>query len=190
MLGCGSHRFAQDTRVGALAIDEALSHSLVHQRLDRLPIKLDIEPFGHAPDLGAKRGIAVDHRHSIHGLIKIFDHWLRADKIDPLVRLNHHRSFTGGVQVHELVAAFPRVLAHQFMADTLLGEDQADLARKGAERELEELPHGAAALAAKAGASSGEDRSDRAYSPLPDLRLARHRRSPVRPQAMLDSPRE
>src|SRR5947209_8203947 len=84
MLGRGPHRLAEDARVGALAIDQSLSHPLVHQRLDRLPIKLDIEPFGHAPDLGAKRGIAVDHRHSIHGLIKIFDHWLRADKSDPL----------------------------------------------------------------------------------------------------------
>ena len=35
----------------------------------------------------------------------------------------------------------PRVLAHQLMADALLGEDEADLAGKGAQRELEELPH-------------------------------------------------
>ena len=132
----------------------------------------------------------MDHRHSIHGLIKIFDHWLRADKIDPLVRLNHHRSFTGGVQVHELVAAFPRVLAHQFMADTLLGEDQADLARKGAERELEELPHGAAALAAKGRASSAADRSDRAYSRPRDQPRVRRRPAPASRRAKRGSPPE
>jgi hypothetical protein len=33
------------------------------------------------------------------------------------------------------------------MPDALLGEDQPDLARKGAQRELEELPHGGGALA-------------------------------------------
>jgi hypothetical protein len=32
------------------------------------------------------------------------------------------------------------------MADAFLGEDQANLARKGAQRELEELPHGGPAL--------------------------------------------
>ena len=71
----------------------------------------------------------------------------------------------GRVQVDELVALLPRVLAHQLMADALLGEDQADLARKGAERELEELPHGAAALAASGAVRLAlRDRSDRAYS--------------------------
>ena len=47
-----------------------------------------------------------------------------------------------GIEVHELVAPLPRIFAHQLVADALFGEDQADLARKGTERELEQLPHG------------------------------------------------
>ena len=58
-----------------------------------------------------------------------------------------HRRLAGGVQVDELVAPLPRIFAHQLVRDALLGEHQADLAREGAERELEQLPHGAAALA-------------------------------------------
>src|SRR5260221_10120341 len=128
--------------------------------------------------------MAVDHGHAVDGLVEIFDDRLRADEGDRLVGLDHHRSFTSGVQVHELVSALPRIFAHQLMADAFLGEDEPDLARKGAEGELEELPHGAAALAAKAGASSGEDRSDRAYWRLPDRPRVLHRRSPAtRPEA-------
>src|SRR3712207_7575985 len=41
------------------------------QRLDDLPVELDVEPFGHAPDLGSQRGIAVDHRHSVDRLVQI-----------------------------------------------------------------------------------------------------------------------
>jgi len=63
-----------------------------------------------------------------HGLIEIFDDRLRADERDALVGLDHHRSFARGVQIDELVALLPRVLAHQLMPDPLLGEDEPDLA--------------------------------------------------------------
>ena len=142
MLGRDPHRLAQDPCVGAFAADQALAHPLVHQRLDRLAIELDVEPFGHPPDFGAERGIAVDHRHPVDRLVEIFDDRLRPDQRDALVGLDHHRRFARRVQVDELVALFPRVLAHQLMADAFLGKDQPDLARKGAQRELEELPHG------------------------------------------------
>ena len=59
-----------------------------------------------------------------------------------LVGLDHHRSLARGVEVHELVAAFPRILAHELVANALLSQDQADLARERTERELEQLPHG------------------------------------------------
>ena len=72
----------------------------------------------------------------------------RADERDALVGLDHHRRLAGRVQVDELVALLPRILAHQLVADALLGEDQPDLARKRAQRELEELPHGAGSFSA------------------------------------------
>ena len=85
----------------------------------------------------------MDHRHSVDGLIEIFDDRLRPDQGDALVGVDHDRRFAGGVEVDELVAALPRVLAHQLRGDSLLGQDEPDLARKGTQRELEELPHGA-----------------------------------------------
>ena len=89
----------------------------------------------------------MDHRHAVDCLVEIFDDRLRSDKRDALVGLDHRRSFARRVQIHELVALLPWVLAHQLMADALLCEHEPNLARKGAQRELEELPHGAAALA-------------------------------------------
>src|SRR6185312_9882761 len=74
-----AHGLAQNPRVWTLAIDEPLPHSLVHQRLDRLAVELDVEPFGHPADLCTKRRIAVDHRHAIDGLVEIFDDRLGAD---------------------------------------------------------------------------------------------------------------
>ena len=44
-------------------------------------------------------------------------------------------------KIDEFVAAFPRRFAHQLIADTLLAQQKPDLARKGTERELVELPH-------------------------------------------------
>ncbi len=89
----------------------------------------------------------MDHGHAVDRLVEIFDDRLRPDQGDALVRIDHHRSLARGVQVDELVAFLPGILAHQLVADALLREDQADLARKGAQRELEELPHGVGALA-------------------------------------------
>ena len=89
----------------------------------------------------------MDHRHPVDGLVQIFNDGLGADQGDALVRLDHHRRFARRIEVHELVTTLPRILAHQLMADALLGEDESDLARKGAQRELEELPHRAGALA-------------------------------------------
>ena len=39
------------------------------------------------------------------------------------------------------------LVAHELVADAFLGEHEPDLPGKRAERELEELPHGGAALA-------------------------------------------
>ena len=90
----------------------------------------------------------MDHRHTVDRLIEIFDDRLRSYQGDALVGLDHDRSFPGRIEVDELVTLFPWVFAHQLMADALLCENEPDLARKRAERELEELPHGGAALAA------------------------------------------
>ena len=73
MLARRPHGLAKDARVRALAIDEALAHSLVHHRLASLAVELDVEPFGHASNFGSKRCIAMDHRHSIDRLVEIFD---------------------------------------------------------------------------------------------------------------------
>ena len=165
MLGRDPHRFAQHARVGAFAVDQPLPHPLVHQRLDRLAVELDVEPFGHPPDLGAKRALPW-----IIGIRSTVSSKYSTIGCDPM-RVTAWSGSTitgvspGRVQVDELVALLPRVFAHQLMADAFLGQDQPDLARKGAERELEELPHGAAALARGGDASSASDRSDRAYSP-------------------------
>ena len=110
-------------RVSGLAADEALAHPLVHQRLDRLAVELDVEPFGHAANFGAELAVAVDHRHAVDRLIEIFDDGLRTDQGNALVGLDHRR-LAGRVQVDELVALLPGVLAHQLMADALLGEDE------------------------------------------------------------------
>ena len=65
---------AKHARVRTFAVDEAFAHPLVHHhRLDSLAIQFDVEPFGHAANLSAKLGIAMDHRHPIDGLIEIFD---------------------------------------------------------------------------------------------------------------------
>ena len=71
----------------------------------------------------------------------------RADQRRPRLAVDQDRRFAGGIEVDELVPLLPWVLAHQLMPHALLGEDEANLAGKGAERELEELPHGGAALA-------------------------------------------
>ena len=70
----------------------------------------------------------MDHRHPIHRLIEIFDDGLRPDQGHRLIRLDHHRGLARRVQVDELVALLPRVLADQFMPDALFRQDQADLA--------------------------------------------------------------
>src|SRR6185503_12660126 len=101
---------------------------------------------------------------------------------DALVGLDHHRSLAGGIEVDELVALLPRVLAHQLMADAFFREHQTDLAGKGAERELEELPHGGAALARGRGASSAWDNSDRAGSRAHARAIAAHAGGPRSPR--------
>src|SRR3546814_2202511 len=45
------------------------------------------------------------------------------------------------VHVEEFVAALPRRFAHEFVPHALFAEQEPDLARKGAKRELIELPH-------------------------------------------------
>ena len=142
MLARDPHRFAQDARVGALAVDQALSHPLVHQRLDRLSVELDVEPFGHPPDFGADTALpwiigmrsTVSSKYSAIGC--------EPDQRDALVGLDHHRGFARGIEVHELVTPLPRAFAHQLVTDALFGKDQPHLARKRTERELEQLPHG------------------------------------------------
>jgi hypothetical protein len=109
----------------------------------------------------------VDHRHAVDRLVEIFDDRLRSDQGCSLVRFDNNRRFAGGIEIDELVALLPRVLANELMADSLLGQDEPDLAGKGAERELEELPQGRAALAYGRGRSSASDNSDRAYLRLP-----------------------
>ena len=115
-------------------------------------------------------------RAEIRRMTEWFDLKLFREVVEPLmnermrkrlVRLDHDRRFSGRIQVDELVALLPRIFAHQLMADALLRQDQADLARKGAQRKLEELPHGRAALAYGRGPSSASDNSDRAYLRLP-----------------------
>src|SRR4029453_9795511 len=83
------------------------------------------------------------------------------------------------VQVDELIALLPRVLAHELMPNPLLGEDKSDLARKWAQRELEQLPHRVPALALRRAASSAWDSRAAAY-----LRpLARATSAPVQDPA-------
>src|SRR3954449_10832031 len=77
MLRRGPHRLAQHSCVGALAIYQPLSHSLVYHWLVGLEIELDVESFGDAPDFGSKRCISVDHRHTVDCLVEIFDDRLR-----------------------------------------------------------------------------------------------------------------
>jgi len=95
----------------------------IDQRLNDLAVEFLVEPFDQAADLGAENGIAVDHRHSVDGLVEIFDDRLRANERDALVGLDHDRGLTSGIEVHELVAALPRILAHQLMRNALLAED-------------------------------------------------------------------
>ena len=113
MLGRGPHRLAQNPRVGAFPVDQALAHPFVHQGLDRFAIELGVEPFGHPPDFRPERAIAVDHRHPVDRLVEIFDDRLRTDQGDALVGLDHHRRLARRVQVDELVPLLPRVLPHQ-----------------------------------------------------------------------------
>src|SRR3546814_9397312 len=58
-----------------------------------------------------------------------------------LIRIGHHRRLPGRVHVEEFVAALPRRFAHEFVPHALFAEQEPDLARKGAKRELIELPH-------------------------------------------------
>jgi hypothetical protein len=67
---------------------------------------------------------------------------LRIDQHDAARFLDQHRCPAGGIEVGELVALKPGRLADQLMGDALLGQHQPDLARKGTEGELVELPHG------------------------------------------------
>src|SRR3546814_6390242 len=45
------------------------------------------------------------------------------------------------IHVEEFIPLQPRGLAHQIIADPLFAEQEPDLARKGTERKLIELPH-------------------------------------------------
>ena len=64
--------------------------------------------------------------------------------VDPERPLHRHRNGGFGRQP----------LRRQPGGNAFLGEDEADLAGEGAQRELEELPHGRAALAARAASST------------------------------------
>ena len=145
---------SRSTRVsGEFAADQPLAHPLVHQRLD------------HFADTASRRTIATaagSRRATtalpwIIGILstvssKYSTDRLAADQDDAGLAVDQHRRLAGRVQVDELVAPLPRIFAHQLMRDALLAEDQPDLAGKGTERELVQLPHGRAALARAAAA--------------------------------------
>src|SRR3546814_2481486 len=86
------------------------------------------------------------HTLSLHDALPISVHQHLAARL-----VDHHRGASGGVEVDELVAAFPRRFAHQFISDALFAQQKTDLARKGTERELIELPHGSGIAAAEIG---------------------------------------
>src|SRR3546814_19097780 len=56
-------------------------------------------------------------------------------------RISHHRRAARRIHVEEFIPLQPRGLAHQIIADPLFAEQEPDLARKGTERKLIELPH-------------------------------------------------
>src|SRR3546814_16686457 len=56
-------------------------------------------------------------------------------------RISHHRRAARRIHVEEFIPLQPRGLAHQIIADPLFAEPEPDLARKGPERKLIELPH-------------------------------------------------
>src|SRR5690606_18131941 len=62
--------------------------------------------------------------------------------------IDHHRGAARRVQIDEFVAPLPRRFAHQFVTHALFAQQKADLARKGTERELIELPHASGIAAA------------------------------------------
>ena len=137
------HRLAKHCRIGTFATDQPLAHPLVHQRLDHFAKQFLVEPLGQPADLGTHRRIAVEHRRLVDRLVEIFADRLASDQGQAKLGLDQHRGLARRIEVHELVASLPRIFAHQFMRHALLAEHQANLARKGTERELEQLPHGA-----------------------------------------------
>ena len=136
------HCFAQHAGVGGFLADQALAHAFVHQRLDHLAKQLVVEPLGEAADFGAGGGVAVQHGRLVDGLVEIFDDRLAADQRQAEVGFDQHRGLARRIEVDELVAPLPRIFAHQFMRDALFAKHEPDLAREGAQRELEQLPHG------------------------------------------------
>ncbi len=142
-------------------MNEPLDHALEHQRLDDLGIELLVKPGDEPSDFRARGRVASDHRRLVDRLFEIFaDHVRIAQRQLPL---HHHRRLAGGVEVDELVALQPGRFADQLIAHALLAEHQPDLAGKGAERELEEVPHDHPCLDGTAstgkGASTGMLRS-------------------------------
>ncbi len=147
------HRLAQDAGVGRAVGDEALAHPLVHQRLDHFAEQFFVEPVRQPADLGAGDAVAVDHRHAVDRLVEIFADRLASDQHRACCLVDQHRGLAGGVQIDKFVAPLPRIFAHQLMRYAFLAKHQPDLAREGTKRELEQLPHGGAALARMRAAS-------------------------------------
>ena len=126
------HRFAQGAGIGRLTHDQPLLHPFVHQRAGDIAIEILIEQRDQTADFGAVGGGAVDHRVLVDRFLEIFADRPAINQGHRLGRIMQHRSASGGVQIAEFVAPFPRVLAQQFIADALLAEQQTDLAAERA----------------------------------------------------------
>ena len=139
---------------------DPLDHPLVEQRLRHVAIELRIEPRHQPADLGPIGRRAVDHRDALDRFLEIFAYRHRIDQDDAPLVIGHHRGLPGGVHVDESVAPFPGVFAHQLIADILLVEQDAELARERTQRELIELPHRRMLLGRKTGAGEAAWRGD------------------------------
>src|SRR3546814_8618766 len=75
------------------------------------------------------------------------------------------------IHVEEFIPLQPRGLAHQIIADPLFAEQEPDLARKGTERKLIELPHAhlCSARVAICQRGNGDERSEEHTSELQSL---------------------
>src|SRR5690606_18505154 len=103
-----------------------------------------VEQRGQAADFRPSGCCAEDQRALVDRLLEELADRLAVDQRQVLLFEPQHRSAPRRIERIERVAAIPRMLAHQLIADALLAQREPDFAAEWTKGEVIELPHGPA----------------------------------------------